>query len=303
MKTIIKIKFTAALAIACAFTVPAVASADGCKDLSVRIARSALENSMRKIAVLEFTSKGGAEKSETAYVAEKMGIHLSGSKTVALIERSLLEKVLKEARLSSSAGGALDKAEILRNILSIDAVVTGTVFADGDKLKVLARLIEIKTGRVLLAAEGETGRLAMEASDDLFRSMEPPEVPFPELPAEWNTAGALASRMAFRDAVADPSAESCSGRRRMVKRMNEELVDAKARYWAIKMKTPGFTRQSLTKNPGSEIEDPEVKGRFYKLLTAYYRSSGDADLGPEKSYEVADLIKMENRVSDECGIY
>lgn len=303
MKTIIKIKFTTALAIACALTVPAAASADGCRDLSLRIARSALENSMRKIAVLDFTSKGGAEKSETAYVAEKMGIHLSGSKTVALIERSLLEKVLKEARLSSSAGGALDKAEILTNILSIDAVVTGTVFADGDKLRVLARLIEIKTGRVLLAAEGETGRLPMAASDDQFQSMEPPEVPFPELPAEWDTARALASRAAFRDAVADPSAESCSGRRRMVKRMNEELVDAKARYWAVKMKAPGFSRESLTRNPGSEIADPDVKGKFYKLLTAYYRAGGDTAIDTEKNYEVADLIKMENRVSDECGVH
>lgn len=297
-------KITAALAIACALAFSTAARAGGYGSISARIASSALENSLKKIAVLDFAARGGVEKSETEYVAEKMGVQLAGSRTVTLIERSLLEKVMKEAGLSSAAGGDADRLELLKNMLSVDAVVTGVVFADGEKLKVFVRLIEIKTGRVLLAAEGEAGRLPPDLSGGgNFGDMQPPAVPFPELPAGWNDPGPAASRAAFRDAVSDSEDRSCSGRRRRLGRLNAELVDAKARYWAARMKAPGFSMRALTKNPGSEIGDPEVKARFYKLLASYYKAGAAAYLDQGKTGEVTDLIKMETDVSDQCGRY
>lgn len=301
MKKPLNIRVTAVLAIACALAFPPAACADAYRALSMRIAKCAVENSMKKIAVLDFAAKGGAGKSETAYVAEKMGVQLAGSGAVTLIERTLLEKVLKEAGLSSAAG-AYDNTETLRNMLSLDAVVTGVVFADGDVLRVFARLIDVRTGRVLLAVEGETGRQTQDLLGGRLEDMEPPEVPFPELGAERESRLAAAPRAAFRDAVSDFETVACSGRRSLITRLNSELVDLKARYWAIRMKIPGFTMRSLTKNPGSEIGDPEVRARFYKLLAAYYKDSSGARLGPEERSEVAGLIKMETRISDECGL-
>ncbi|MDP2866548.1 MAG: hypothetical protein Q8O90_09910 [Elusimicrobiota bacterium] len=301
MKKTLNFKLTAALAIACSLAVPPACGADAYRALSMRIAKSAVENSIKKIAVLEFAAKGGAGKSETAYVAEKMGVQLAGSKIVALIERALLEKVLKEAGLSSAAG-ASDKTEILRNILSLDAVVTGVVFADGDTLRVFARLIDVRTGRVLLAAEEEAGRQQPDPLGGRFEDIELPDVSFPELPAGWNPFVAAAPRASFRDAVSDPVTGSCSGRRSVVNRLNAELVDLKARYWAIRMKTPGFDRRTLTRNPGSEIGDTEIKARFYKLLADYYRDGSAARLNPEERNEGADLIKMEAPISAERGL-
>lgn len=303
MKRTLNIKNTAALAIACALAFSPAAGAAGYSSLSASIARCAVENSLKKIAVLDFAAKGGTEKSETEYVAEKMGVQLAGSKTVALIERSLLEKIMKETGLSSAAGGDGDRLEALKNMLSVDAVVTGVVFADGEKLKVFVRLIEIKTGRVLLAAEGEAARLPPDLFGGRSGDMVPPEVPFPELPAAWNDPGPAASRTAFRDAVSGSGDQSCSGRRRLLDRLNAELVDAKAWYWAARMKTPGFSMRTLTKNPGSEIGDPEVKARFYKLLASYYKAGTSVPFDQEKKAKVADLIKLETDVSDQCGRY
>ncbi len=301
MKKSLNIKMTAVLALACALAFPAAARADAYRALAARIAKCAVENSMKKLAVLEFAAKGGAGKSESAYVAEKMGVQLSGNKAVALIERALLEKVLKEARLSSAAG-AYNNTETLGNMLSLDAVVTGVVFADGDMLRVFARLIDVKTGRVLLAAEDEAARQAPDLLGGRFGDMEPPAVPFPELPGEVEPYWAAAPRAAPRDAVSDLENGSCSGRRSAAARLNSELVDSKARYWALKMKAPGFTRLNLRRNPGSEIGDPEVKSRFYKLLAAYYKGGSGILLDPEERSEVADLIKIEARISDECGL-
>lgn len=302
MKKSLNFKLGAALAIACACAFPPFARADAYRALSRSIARCAVENSMRKIAVLDFAAKGGAGKSETAYVAEKMGVQLAGSKEVSIIERALLEKVLKEAGISSAAGG-YDSAEALKNMLSLDAVVTGVVFADGDTLRVFARLIEVKTGRVLLAAEDEAGRQEPDLLGGRLGDMEPPAVPFPELPGEWSFPAGAASRAALRDALSDSGAEPCQARRKAVNRLNAELVDSKARYWAARMKTPGFNRLALTKNPGSEIGDADVKARFYKLLAAYYRDASGAGLEAGERSEVAALLRMEARVSDECGLY
>ncbi|HBA61308.1 MAG TPA: hypothetical protein DCZ92_10935 [Elusimicrobia bacterium] len=301
MKRILNINITAALALASALALPLSSRADGYGALSLLIARSAAEHSVKKIAVLDFSAKGGAEKSETAYVAEKIGVQLAGSRGVSLIERTLLEKVLKEAGLSLGAGGAYDNAETLRGMLSVDAVVTGVVFADGEALRVFARLIDTKTGRVLIAAEALADRLPPAMSGGLSGDMEPPEVPFPELPSGWGSPSAVTSA-SFRDAVSGSGSGSCAGRRSAAARLNTELVDAKARFWAARMKAPGFSLRALTRNPGSEIGDPGVKARFYKLLTAYYRDHSGPGLEPEKNFEVENLIKLEERVSDECGV-
>ena len=296
--------FIAGLAAACALAAsPAACGAAGYKDLSARLLNCAENNAIRKIAVLEFSARGGAGRGDAEYAAEKIGLHLAGSRKTALIERALLERILKETRLSSAAGGSGSKAELLSNILSLDAVVTGAVFPDGENLKVLARLIDLKTGRVLLAAEADAGRLPPALPDGDFAGMEPPAVPFPELPAEWSDLRPAASRAEFRDALADNEKVSCGSRRRLADRLNSELVDAKAQYWALRLKAPGFSRAGLKRNPGSEISDPEVKARFYRLLAGYFERGAAAPADTEKMAAVSELIKMEKQVSDECGHY
>lgn len=296
------LKFFAGLAAALAL-VSAPAAAGDYRELSVKIIKCAEANALKKIAVLDFTAKGGVGRNDTEYAAEQIGLHLAGSKKTALIERALLGRVLKETKLSSAAGGIADKAEILKNMLSLDAVVTGAIFTDGEKLKVLARLIELKTGRVLLAVETEARRLSPDSFDDSFADMELPDVPFPALPAGWGNFGLTAESPGFRDAMADSEGQSCSDRRSLLGKLNSELVDAKARYWAAKMKAPGFSARRLTRNPGSEIKDPGVKTRFYKLLAAYFERGESASPESGRTAAVSDLIKMEKQVSDECGLY
>lgn len=298
----INIKIAAVLAGGLAFSVPAGASI-GCKDLTRGIIKYAQANNINKIAVLDFTAKGGAEKNEAEYVSEKMGTCLAGNEKPALIERALLEKVLKEAKLSSAANGPRDNAKMLQNILSIDAVITGTVFSAGDTLKVLARLIDINTGRVLFAEEMGTEREWPVFQETTSFSMEIPGASDSDSPPDWRTAALQPAAPDFRDSVSDSKDNSCSGRKLSLTKLNSELVDTKARYWAAKMKEPGFNRRSLSRNPGSEIGDPETKARFYKLLATYYKAEAAMLPDPDKLSGVTDLMEMETRVSNECGLY
>ncbi len=276
------LKIFIALAIFCGASPLGAAAGEGggdCKGVSARIVNFSVAHDINRISVLGFAGKDGVEKNETDYISERIGACLAGHEKPTLIERALLEKALKEAGLSSLAA----------DFLSIEAVVTGTVFAAGNKLKILTRLIDTKTGRVLLADQSESERERAQF----------PEVPDVEL--EWDSPEWPLPPSDFRDAISDPGQGSCAGRKMRLTGLNSELVETKARYWAAKMKEPGFTIRGLSRNPGTEITDPEVKARFYKLLGSYYRSEYEEPPDPDRLTAVLDLIAEETKVYNECG--
>jgi len=266
------------------------------RNIAMEIVSFAKANDINKISVLGFTGKDGVEKNEADYLSKKMGAYLAGHPKPAIIERALLEKILRETKLSASGGAGGDKSKFLKDIFLIDAVVTGTVFAAGKKLKVLTRLIDLETGRVLLAAQSEEERewtrfpevpdMGLEW-DNLAWPLPPPELM--DVPSD------------LRDAPSDTGRGSCAGRKQRLAGLNSALVDAKALYWAAKMKEPGFSIRGLSRNPGTEISDPEVKARFYKLLGAYYRSENAPPPAPDKLRTIINLLGEETRAYDECG--
>lgn len=281
--------FLAALALFCGASLPAHARAEDCDKAADEILRYARSNGVDKISVLGFTAKTGVEKTEADYISEKMGACLAGHQKPALIERALLEKVLRESSLSSAAGAGGDKGRPPADIFLVDAVVTGTVFAAGNKLRILTRLIDVRTGRVMLAARSEERREWAQYLES------------PELLTDWDQAAWALPPLDLRDAVLDDGKARCAERKRRLAKLNEGMVDAKARHWAEKMKEPGFSIRGLTRNPGTEITDPEVKARFYKLLGDYYRGPAAAPPAAEDLSALNGLLEEESKVYNECG--
>lgn len=281
--------FIAAFALFCGALPPALAGAEDCDKAAAEIVRYARANGVGKISVIGFTAKSGVEKNEADYISEKLGACLAGHQKPALIERALLEKVLRESRLSSSSGAETDRNKPLADIFVVDAVVTGTVFAAGSKLKILTRLIDVRTGRVLLAARSEERREWAQYLES------------PELLTEWDPAAWSLPPLDLRDAVLDDGKARCAERKLNLAKLNAGLVDAKARHWAAKMKEPGFSIRGLTRNPGTEITEPEVKARFYKLLGDYYREPAAAPPAAEELSALNGLLEEESKVYNECG--
>jgi hypothetical protein len=279
----------AALALFCGSAAPARAGAQDCDKAAEAIIRYAKANDVARISVLGFTAKSGVDRSEADYISEKAGACLAGHQKPALIERALLEKVLKESRLSSSAGAGAGGARPSPNIFMVDAVVTGTVFSAGNKLRIITRLIDVKTGRVLLATRSEADREWAQYLES------------PELLTDWDPAAWSLPPLDLRDAVVDKDRERCPERKLRLTQLNAELVDAKARHWAEKMKAPGFTIRGLTRNPGTEITDPGTKARFYELLGGYYKQQAPAPPAEKDLPALKDLLEEESRVYNECG--
>jgi TolB-like protein len=126
--------------------------AESFKKIAKKLSSASFELSNKKIAVLPFPYHDGRTSQGSTIVSERLTTKLVEHGKLQVIERSLMEKVLKELELQSS--GAIDEqsAKKLGKILGVEAIVTGTLIPlNGDKVEVNARLIKVETGQILVA--------------------------------------------------------------------------------------------------------------------------------------------------------
>ena len=279
-KTIYRSCLSVALAFCCAAVPGGSASAAGeYQRLIDGLTAASADNGITRVAVGAFSASGGSVEDEASFAAEKT---LSG----LAADRRL--QVLDQAALEAQPGGKEGWLRRLPAKLRPQAFVRGSVFRDGETVRVLARLVDSVSGRVIVS---------MEASSRA-RNMELPPVP----DMDWNTAPAMTpARDLFRDAPADGEFD-CSAAFRGMDRVNDKAFDLKARYWAAKMKEPGFLTGSLTRNPGSEIRDPQVKQKFYELLSRYHDEENPPVLSEAQVKKLEEFMGKESGVIDNCGI-
>ena len=278
--------------------------------LSARIAAYARANGIKKLVVADFAARGGASAPEAEYASEKMSALLGGAAAPILVERDYIKKIMTELRASTAAAGSPYGEKMRQELGSVDAVVAGSVFAGGETVKVLVRLLDARSGTVLFSAEADTKREWPESqaaraplpprSGVYSLTAELPGVFVPGFPAGAVAAAPPAPPSDLRDSVSDFPAASCAARRQRLGRSNEELVDAKARYWAVKMQAPGFLPPGLRETPGAEIDAPETRARFYALLGAYYKSRPAAPPGAAELVRVIGLLEAEALFTAEC---
>lgn len=226
-----------------------------CSSIAADFSKAAARSKRKHIAVVPFRDTSGKESRSGAIVAERLVAALLQRGTVEVVERSQLEAVMEELRLASV--GVVDPAMVKRlgRFLGVDAVVTGTaVELLGSRVEVHARLIDVETARVLAAS---TAKLEKDWSDfetSAIWAVSAPPVPF--FPGDVQS-------VEWHDGLNSLPAPTCDTE-------DTEVIDARARYWAIRLRDPGFSPQSITRNPGSDITDPKLKERFYSRLRMSY---------------------------------
>lgn len=257
-------------------------------ELSGLVARFAASHGIKQIAVLDFDAVGEADKAQTRRLSEKVssGLH-SGSGD------SGLKRILAKAR--KGPGGTQALAAGLKRAFAADAMLTGTVFGVGGRVRISARLIDVKTGRTLYGVAGiSAGERAASA-----REMELPGFPGPY---PWDMPEEIpAPPSDLRDAVSGYRDDVCAEEALKLAKQNSELVDAKARYWAEELKKPGFAERKLRRNPGIEIAAPSVRAKFYELLADYYAAPSSGLLSVAVFTELMDLMNDEARHLGACG--
>jgi len=281
------------------------------EELSGEIAGYAKTNGIDKLVVAEFAAKAGAERFEAEYISEKISGYLGAGGPPELMDRDYLQNLLYEIRLSSAAAASAYREKLRGEILSVDAVVTGAVFAAGEKVRILLKLVDARKGKIMFSAEAEARRVWMEPAPErapardravaggvFFLTPELPGILIQEMPL---VASAPGRPSGFRDAVAEPPDNSCASRQLTIAGRNAALVDAKAAYWAAKMREPGLNGVPLGARPGSEITDPQVKARFYELLKSYYKGGRADRPDTGRLDEVLILMEDEARLARECA--
>ncbi len=105
-----------------------------------------------KIAVIEFSDIDGRISNLGKFLAEELTTRLFSTGRLNVIERQLINNVLKEQKLGMT--GVLDEKSTKKvgAILGVDFLVTGTIADLGTDMKINARTIATDTGAVLSAA-------------------------------------------------------------------------------------------------------------------------------------------------------
>ena len=131
------------------------ATADDYRTLAEGVAAAARKAGVKRVAVMSFDTIGGADANGAATVAERLVLKLAVQDGLQVVERGLLDHVLKEQKLAQS--GALDPrgAQTLK-ILGVDAIVSGSIIrTSGRKAEVNVRLIHAGDARILGVASAE----------------------------------------------------------------------------------------------------------------------------------------------------
>jgi TolB-like protein len=259
--------------------------ADDYGKLASELTKAAVRHGKRRVAVLPFRVVGTGGNAGT-FVAEKLTGPLLASDQIEVVERAMLETVLREQRLQAS--GATDSRSIkeLGKVLGVDAIVTGTILAlKNDRVELNARLIDAETARVLSAPSAQVEKEWDESVAATVFDVQVPPLGNMETPD-------------MKDSLNGDDTNCLSARSRATQ-IDESLVDLKAKYWAARLRSPGFSRASLKQNPGSEIENPGVKAEFMEKLKRYYQEA-PAAITDQDLQQLNDGQRRIDRIGELC---
>lgn len=104
------------------------------------------------LAALEFIDIDGKENPLGRYLSEKLITNLHQTGKFHIVERALLEKAIKELKLSLSDLFNPESAQQLGRLVSADRIVTGTITVFSSMIDVNARMIDTQTGGISATA-------------------------------------------------------------------------------------------------------------------------------------------------------
>ncbi len=163
---------------------------------------------------------------------------------VKVVERGLLRRLTEEQSFART--GLVDPSTLrsLGRILSVDAVVTGSFVTIGREVSLNARLIIVETGVIAAAAETRVER-------------------------EWFDAAGPALLAELSSEYRPPSSESaCAGAVERRAGLQAVRFDAKARYWAGRLRR-GLSVEDFQAGPAASIADQALRESFMRLTRKY----------------------------------
>jgi curli biogenesis system outer membrane secretion channel CsgG len=127
--------------------------ADGIASLATDIVAKVAKEQKRRVAVVPFRQLDGSTIPLDSYLSEELLTAFFSAGKFAVVERSLLDKLLGEIKLGNT--GIIDPstAQRIGKMAGADAIVTGTTTLLKSSVAVNCRLIDTQTGLVFSAAQ------------------------------------------------------------------------------------------------------------------------------------------------------
>ena len=257
----------------------AVAGAQPLSGMARKLSSVARDKGVSRVAVLPLEGQGLGGSREGAVLSERLVQEIVRFGRVRVVERARLPELMAERRLSQTGamGASVRTPGAADHLLQpADAVVTGSFARRGAKMRVSARLVHAQSGEILAAVEeamvwesdsdpglGDSGSWNLVVPAPQFMA----EVPQMEMDS-----------IQLRDA---PREEDCSDAAERVDRIEADILDVKARFWAGQLRQ-GVSPYGLTRNPGSSISDAALKNNFYDSLRDWYYRADRPELTPRE---------------------
>lgn len=200
----------AALALAAALLAVSAAAwaSDSLWPVAKGVSRAASDSKVERIAVLPFVSSNGHHPEDGIVMAERLIGSLVQLRKVRVVERELLQTIMKEHYLTTSGIVSPEGRRQIGRVLSVDAIVTGSFVSFGRRAAVNARLIHVETGDILFA---ETR----------------------EIPIDWFDPEPLDSPWGSFLGVDDSGAFGCRDAQAQLDKLERALLELKTRYWLL----------------------------------------------------------------------
>jgi len=255
-----KIKSVKNLLLVLSLSAGAWAGWEGYRFVARTLGQSAEVKSKRRIAVMGFSSENGGKSRASAIVTERLTSELAANPGLEIVERGRLDEVMREQKLG--ARGVLDPvtAKKIGNILGADAVVTGTVIElNNTDVEINARLVDTQDAHILKAVT-KTVKKDWEEKKVAFQDFN-----F-DMDLDLNAPMSLLPEGFIEEEVCRKLNQEETG-------LVRDCVGLRARKTALELKNGSLKLSQLTKNPGSEIKDPDLKRHFYLKMKEWYYSS------------------------------
>jgi len=134
------------------------------RNLAVKLVAHLDETTQSRVGVFEFLDLQGRISQLGKFMAEDLTTAFFEKGKFSMVERGLLQQVLREHALTQTGIIDLTQAQEIGKAVGADAIITGSLSDIGNEIKANARLINVKTG-TLMAVAGES----IAKTENVFR--------------------------------------------------------------------------------------------------------------------------------------
>jgi TolB-like protein len=259
--------------------------------VAVVLSGAARRSGTARVAVMPLEARDAAGGRDGEALADLLTGEIVRDGRVKVVERSRLTDLMSERRLA--AAGATDSSVTEPPLAAADAVIAGSFARSGSRVRASVRLVHARSGEILAAVE-ETFEWEGSSRDEGARAVI--VVPAPEFTVEAPRIDE--APLDLHDAPNDDDCHDAAGR---VDRISEGILEIKARYWASELHK-GFSPYAVTRNPGSEITDPELKARFYAEMKRWFGKPFVPELSPAEFERMRREDARAVELAGRCGI-